>query len=154
MAMGVKKKRGVRRPLPRAVVSRGLDCIIVLCCAGLDFFSVLQMAGWRYRELDGEDVGELGAVAVAAARGLLLRVVVVRGGQQVPEDQLRNLPRRALFVREPLAGDTTPCKVTPVILHGIASPETLLDLTWCRVRHQDLTTNRLWQARITSPKMK
>ena len=44
--------------------------------------------GGFHDELGGEDVGELGAVAVAPSRHLLLGVVVVGGGQQVAEDQL------------------------------------------------------------------
>ena len=39
-------------------------------------------------KLRRKDVGELGAVAVAPARDLFFAVVVVRGGQEVPEDEL------------------------------------------------------------------
>ena len=42
-------------------------------------------------ELGREDVGELGAVAVAPARDLLLGVVVVGRSEQVAEDQLRDV---------------------------------------------------------------
>lgn len=42
-------------------------------------------------ELGGEDVRELGSVAVAPTSGLLLRVVVVTTGKQVSEDELRHI---------------------------------------------------------------
>eukprot|EP00953_Heterococcus_sp_UTEX-ZZ885_P017520 9804-Heterococcus_DN1.PRE.3 len=51
-------------------------------------------------ELCREDVGQLSAVAVAPACGLLLLVVEVRASEQVPKDQLRHIALLLLVLRD------------------------------------------------------
>jgi len=75
-----------------------------------------------------------GPVCPKAVLSIPRRALPSRGGPTLPEAGL-SIPRRAYPSRggptkrlpsHGPSGDTTPCKVTPVILHGVVSP----DFTW------------------------